>query len=415
MQGIYNFIIHLYAFAIGCAALFNKKARLRHRGAKNSLAQLQNCTLLNGNKKSIWIHAASLGEFEQGRPFIEKIRKEKPNHIIILSFFSSSGYEVRKGYNGADIVCYLPMDTPRNARKFIEISQPEMVIFIKYEFWANYLFELRRREIPTYIISAIFRPKQMFFKANGAFFVDILRCFTHLFVQNDESKQLLANVGITNVTTAGDTRFDRVADISTSAKSLDFIDKFIGTDNQHIIVAGSTWGPDEILLAKYINTHRGNCKLIIAPHEVNPQRISELCKRLECSYIKWSTLSPNTDTTELSQADCLIIDTIGILSSVYQYGKIAYIGGGFGTGIHNTLEAAAWAMPVMFGTNYHKFQEAKDLIDCNAAFSIASYEKLNTTFNRLLTDSSSEAKAAQQYVQSKIGATNTIIKHILKP
>ncbi len=405
MHFIYNIAIQTYRLLVAILSLYNRKAKLRYLGSKETFARLENLDLSSEN---IWIHSASLGEFEQGRPFIDKLREENPGCKIILSFFSPSGYEVRKNYKGVDIVCYLPMDSRKNAQRFLDIVKPSMAIFIKYEFWANYLFELKKRNIPTYIISAIFRDGQVFFKPYGGFFIKVLKCFDRIFVQNDESKILLSRIGIDKVTVAGDTRFDRVADIAKVAKKLDFIERFRGNDTA--IIAGSTWSGDEALLCRWMNENSGKYKMIIAPHEVSSERVGSITSMLECKYIKWSeSESYNAE----DNYDCLIIDTIGILSSVYQYGKIAYIGGGFGVGIHNTLEAAAWGMPVVFGPNYNKFQEAKDLIDVGAGFSIKDYEEMRDCFGSLLRTSEKESAAAIAYVGAKCGATRIILNEII--
>jgi 3-deoxy-D-manno-octulosonic-acid transferase len=328
---------------------------------------------------------------------------------------------VRKNYAGADVIAYLPLDTPRNARRFVELVKPEKVVFVKYEFWLNYLAELRFCGIETYIISAIFRPNQVFFKWYGGIFREGLKAFKMLFVQNEESKELLKGIGVENVMVAGDTRFDRVADIAAAAKKLEIVESFVNSQLP-VLVVGSSWGPDEDLLTRYINERAGRMKMIIAPHEVREERIKELTSKLTCKYALYTQITDNrlqiTDKSQLSlqtpnpsfltDYDVLVVNTIGVLSSVYQYGQVAYIGGGFGVGIHNTLEAAAWGMPVVFGPNYHKFQEAKELIECGAGQSIKNYEECARALDEFFEKNEVASKAAAEYVASHTGATELI-------
>ncbi len=355
-------------------------------------------------QKWVWVHAASLGEFEQGRPLIERIKAKEPETKVLLSFFSPSGYEVRKNYNLADLVVYLPLDTPQNARKFIDALKPEKAYIIKYEFWLNYLKNLRERNIETYIVSAIFREEQIFFKWYGGIFREGLKAFRTLFVQNEESKKLLAGIGFDNVVVAGDTRFDRVSDIAKAAKQLSIAKAF--ADKEKTLVAGSSWAPDEELLCRWINSHT-EYKMIIAPHHVEESRIREIESRLRRKSIRYTDCKSEKD---VDGADILIINTIGLLSSIYQYGAVAYIGGGFGVGIHNTLEAAVWGMPVVFGPNYHKFKEAKELIACNGGFSITNHEEMEKVMKKVFDDSSFGVKAGE-YVKSKVGAADIIIEN----
>ena len=395
----------------------------------------------------VWVHAASLGEFEQGRPLIEKLKRENPEYKILLTFFSPSGYEVRKNYAGADVIAYLPLDTPRNAKRFVELVKPEKVVFVKYEFWLNYLRELRGRGVDTYIISAIFRKEQVFFKWYGGLFREGLKAFKKLFVQNEESKELLKEIGVENVVVAGDTRFDRVVDIAAAAKRLEIVESFVNSQLP-VLVVGSSWGPDEDLLVRYINERAGRMKMIIAPHEVHEERIKELTSKLTCKYalytdiqkeitdgsqqltingqpaltpsaslvplkqgenkISEANLTLNSQLSTFNSLDVLVVNTIGLLSSVYQYGQVAYIGGGFGVGIHNTLEAAAWGMPVVFGPNYHKFQEAKELIECGAGQSIKNYEECAKALDEFFEKNDVASKAAAEYVASHTGATELI-------
>ena len=426
MKSLYNIAIWFYALAVRIVAFFNPKVRLMWQGEKMAFAHIE--SKLNKDDRVVWVHAASLGEFEQGRPLIERLKRENPEYKILLTFFSPSGYEVRKNYAGADVIAYLPLDTPRNARRFVELVKPEKVVFVKYEFWLNYLGELRRRGVDTCIVSAIFRPGQVFFRWYGGIFREGLKAFKMLFVQNEESKELLKGIGVENVVVAGDTRFDRVADIAAAAKRLEIVERFVNVQcTMHnvqlpVLVVGSSWGPDEDLLAQYINERAGRMKMIIAPHEVHEERIKELISKLTCKYALYTQITDNrlpiTDKAQLSlltpnssffiDYDVLVINTIGILSSIYQYGQVAYIGGGFGVGIHNTLEAAAWGMPVVFGPNYHKFQEAKELIECGAGLSIKNYEECARALDEFFEKNEVASKAAAEYVASHTGATEII-------
>ena len=423
MKSLYNIAIWFYALAVRVVAMFNPKVRLMWQGEREAYAKIES-GLADGDRV-VWVHAASLGEFEQGRPLIEKLKRENPEYKILLTFFSPSGYEVRKNYAGADVIAYLPLDTPRNARRFVELVKPEKVVFVKYEFWLNYLAELRFRGIETYIISAIFRLNQVFFKWYGGIFREGLKAFKMLFVQNEESKELLKGIGVEHVMVAGDTRFDRVADIAAAAKRLEVVEEFVNAQLP-VLVVGSSWGPDEDLLTRYINERAGRMKMIIAPHEVKEERIKELTSKLTCKYALYTQITDNrlqiTDKSQLSlqtpnpsfftDYDVLVVNTIGVLSSVYQYGQVAYIGGGFGVGIHNTLEAAAWGMPVVFGPNYHKFQEAKELIECGAGQSIKNYEECARALDEFFEKNDVASKAAAEYVAKNIGATNLIYNNI---
>lgn len=334
---------------------------------------------LEKDVRYIWFHAASLGEFEQGRPLIEKIRAKYPDYGILLTFFSPSGYEVRKNYRGADVVCYLPFDKSRNVKKFLDIVNPCMAFFIKYEFWKNYLDELHKRRIPVYSISSIFRRGQVFFKWYGGTYRHVLRDFDHLFVQNERSKRYLAKIGISRVTVVGDTRFDRVLQIREEAKHLPLVELF--KNNTMTFVAGSSWQPDEDLFIEYFNQHP-EVKLVIAPHVIDENHLVEIIRKLKRPYVRYT----RADEKNVCKADCLIIDCFGLLSSIYRYGEIAYIGGGFGVGIHNTLEAAVYGIPVIFGPKYQKFQEAIQLLEAKGAFSVKDYEELKTLLDRMLTD-----------------------------
>ena len=410
MTFLYRIAIAVYHFMIWTAAPFNGKARLYVSGRKNWAVKLQRQAELNS--RYIWIHCASLGEFEQGRPVIEAIRQEHPEYRIVLSFFSPSGYEVRKKYPFADIVCYLPRDSARNAKRFLDIIKPEKALFIKYEFWYYYIRELKNREIPLFLISGIFRKEQMFFSAMpwGKWFRNLLNSFTMLYIQDNDSAKLLENAGIRKFTIAGDTRFDRVAALSESAKDIPVVNKFAG--NKPLLVAGSTWTPDEQLLCGIIN-NQDRFKLIIAPHEVTPENVSKLEKMLKKPSVRY-TLANEADVHQYS---VLIIDTIGLLSSLYRYGKIAYIGGGFGVGIHNILEAATYGMPVIFGPNYARFREARDLIGLKAAFPVGSAGELEKVLSVLTGEPSVLQEASEissNYVNKNKGATKVIIDQIFK-
>ncbi len=403
----YNAGVSLYSTAIHLAAPFNDKAKRWVSGRKGLLDRLRDVVAVG--ESVVWIHAASLGEFEQGRPIIEEIRERYPQYKILLTFFSPSGYEVRKNYNGADWVFYLPADTPGNVKEFLDIVKPKIAIFVKYEFWLNYLAELARREIPTYIISAIFHSGSVFFKPYGSAFRRALHSFSRLFVQDSASAELLAGIGIRNVTVAGDTRFDRVGKIADKARVLPVVEDFVA--GGRAFVAGSTWQPDEELLIRLMNAHP-DMKFIVAPHEMDEKRIRDMLAAVRGGGVRY---------TEYGEADggsgkqLLVIDTIGILSSVYGYGSYAYIGGGFGVGIHNTLEAAVFGMPVVFGPKYEKFREARELIECGASRSISSYDELAEWFDGLQSSPEhyeAAATAAGSYVRSHRGATNIILREI---
>lgn len=397
---IYNIGISLYKLGIYIVSWFKPEVKKMRKGEKEAVSRIKETR--KKDDKWVWVHAASLGEFEQGRPLIERIKSKEPETRVLLSFFSPSGYEVRKNYSLADLVVYLPLDTPGNARKFIDTLKPEKVYIVKYEFWLNYLNNLRRRNIETYIVSAIFREGQVFFKWYGGIFREGLKAFRTLFVQNEESKELLAGIGFKNVVVAGDTRFDRVSDIAKAAKQLPIVKAF--ANKEKTLVVGSSWAPDEDLLCRWINGHK-EYKMIIAPHHVEESRIKEIEERLTRKSVRYTECKGVEDVAD---ADVLIINTIGLLSSIYQYGAVAYIGGGFGVGIHNTLEAAVWGMPVVFGPNYHKFKEAKELIACNGGFSITNYEEMENAMQKAFSEPE-YGKIAANYVKSKIGAADLII------
>ncbi|WP_316830976.1 3-deoxy-D-manno-octulosonic acid transferase [Pedobacter aquatilis] len=404
---LYNIGIKIYSLIIWIFSFFNKKAALFISGRKQIFRQIAEKT--DSSDQSIWFHFASLGEFEQGRPVLEKLKQLHPQKKIFITFFSPSGYEIRKNYALADGIFYLPLDTKKNAQRFLEIINPEMAIFTKYEFWYYYFKELNSRNIPLYVISGIFRKEQIFFKSYGSFYRNILKNVTHFFVQNQESSTLLKSIGLNNVTLSGDTRFDRVFENAQNPKRLPEIEKFC--DNSPVLICGSTWPEDEKLLAE-LPLKYPDWKFIIAPHEVHENHIESIEKLFKTNCLRFSALSEqdNIETQSL-KIQVLIIDNIGMLSALYQYGKIAYIGGGFGAGIHNTLEAAAFGLAVIFGPKFNKFQEAKDLIEIKAAKSISSNNELLSAFE-YFNGNENASSAAKKYVAEKKGATEQILNNI---
>ncbi|MCZ4245418.1 3-deoxy-D-manno-octulosonic acid transferase [Pedobacter punctiformis] len=406
---LYILGIRFYGLIIWIFSLFNHKAKLFINGRKNIFNQI--AQKINPADKHIWFHFASLGEFEQGRPVLEKLKDRFPAKKIVVTFFSPSGYEIRKNYALADVF-YLPLDTAGNAKRFIQSINPEMAIFTKYEFWHFYFKALKKNNIPLYVISGIFREKQTFFKWYGSFYRNILKNVTHFFVQNKESETLLKSIGLNNVTINGDTRFDRVYDNAQSPKQLTEIEKFIGSDP--VLICGSTWPEDEKFLSVLPEKYP-DWKFIIAPHEIDENHIDSIEQLFSANSSRFSALHAQLQTEnsriQFSNAQVLIIDNIGMLSSLYQYGKLAYIGGGFGAGIHNTLEAAAFGLPVIFGPKYQKFQEAKDLITLNAAKSISSVEELISAFESF-KENPEAAAIAKKYVKDQKGATEMILKKI---
>ncbi len=453
--------------AIG--SLFNKKIKKMWRGEREAVDLLKE--KVDPTAKYVWFHAASLGEFEQGRPLIEQLRATHPEYKILLTFFSPSGYEVRKNYEGADIVCYLPLDTIRNARRFLRAVHPVMAFFIKYEFWYNYLHILRHRGVPVYSVSSIFRPGQVFFKWYGRNYAKVLHCITHFFVQNEVSLQLLKGIGIDEATVVGDTRFDRVLQIKEQAKELPIVEAFKGINGKgdackdnlsedackddlsedackrvlsedackedlsedackedlsenackedlsengckgcKVFVAGSSWQPDEDIFIRFFNDHP-DWKLIIAPHVIGEDHLAYILDKLQMKAVRY------TQATEQSAAEarCLIIDCFGLLSTIYRYGEIAYVGGGFGVGIHNVPEAAVWGVPVLFGPNNKRFQEAQDLLACKGSFEVTDYDSFNTIISRLISDDQFRqqcGEASANYVKSRSGATDIIMKSV---
>ena len=449
---MYNIAIYIYLIGVAIGSLFNKKIKKMWRGEREAVDLLKE--KVDPTAKYVWFHAASLGEFEQGRPLIEQLRATHPEYKILLTFFSPSGYEVRKNYEGADIVCYLPLDTIRNARRFLRAVHPVMAFFIKYEFWYNYLHILKHRGVPVYSVSSIFRPGQVFFKWYGRNYAKVLHCITHFFVQNEISLQLLKGIGIDEATVVGDTRFDRVLQIKEQSKELPIVEAFKGINGKgdackeelsekackedlsedackkdlsedackkdlskngskgcKVFVAGSSWQPDEDIFIRFFNDHP-DWKLIIAPHVIGEDHLAYILDKLQMKAVRY------TQATEQSAAEarCLIIDCFGLLSTIYRYGEIAYVGGGFGVGIHNVPEAAVWGVPVLFGPNNKRFQEAQDLLACKGSFEVTDYDSFNTIISRLISDDKFRhqcGEASANYVKSRSGATDIIMKSVV--
>jgi len=404
MELIYNLGILIYRAVAWFVSPFNTKAGLWINGQKNWYEQLKK--KVSSGDKYIWIHCASLGEFEQGRPVIEAIKKERPEYKIILTFFSPSGYEIRKSYPLADIICYLPADTPGNATRFIGLINPDLVIFVKYEFWHNYISELYRKNIPLYLISGIFRSDQHFFKLYGSFFRRMLMKFRMIYVQDNQSSALLAAIGIQNVIIAGDTRFDRVLQVAASAKDIPNIEIFRGSEK--LILAGSSWKPDEEIITEYINNYPDRLKWIFAPHEIDRDNLERIEKMLSVKCVRFSEFGEGSE-----DARVMIIDNIGMLSSAYRYAFAAVIGGGFGKGIHNILEPACWGIPVLFGPNHLKFREAVELISLGGAESYSSYGDFEKFIERWITNKElyiSASESAGYYVKNNAGATDKIVQ-----
>ncbi|MFH1319987.1 MAG: glycosyltransferase N-terminal domain-containing protein [Bacteroidota bacterium] len=407
MIQLYDIFIFFYNLAIHIYSRFNKKAKLWVEGRKDIFKRLE--AEIKPGEQIAWFHCASLGEFEQGRPVIEKFKVQCSTFKVLITFFSPSGYEIRKNYPGADYIFYLPIDTKKNAKKFISIVKPCIAVFIKYEFWYHYLDTLHKKQVPTYLISAIFRNNQHFFKWYGSLFRKLLKNFTQMFVQDEASQKLLGNIGLTNHSISGDTRFDRVYDIAQQAEEIPLIQQF--SQGEKLLIAGSTWEIDEKLLIKLINMFDPDLKFIIAPHEIKEENIQRITSQVKHKTIKFS----EANDENIADARVLVIDNIGMLSNLYQYGYITYIGGGFGKDIHNILEAAAFGMPVIFGPNYHKFQEAKDLIQQGGAFSINNYSELKSKVRFLLSNEylpKIASEISRNYVKSKKGATQKILEVI---
>jgi 3-deoxy-D-manno-octulosonic-acid transferase len=408
MNQIYNLIVITVAQLLKIIALFSPKMKLFVDGRKTVFETLADN--IQTSDKTIWFHAASLGEYEQGLPVIEKVKQQYPNHKIIITFFSPSGYEVRKNNTVADVTVYLPLDTISNAKQFLKVVHPEMVFFIKYEFWPNYLNELKNQNIKTYLISGIFREKQAFFKWYGEFYRNALKTFDYFFVQNDSSKTLLQSIGFNNVKVSGDTRFDRVVTILEKDNTLDFIAAF--KNNQPTIVIGSSWPKDEELLINYINNSAESVKFIIAPHNIKAEQI----KNIKSQITKSSVLFSEKDTVDVSNYAVFVIDTIGILTKIYSYADIAYVGGGFGNpGVHNILEPATFGIPVVIGPNYSHFSEATALVNLEGCLTIQNQTQLNEAFDLLLQNEDERLEKGHicsTFVQMNKGATQTIMSHI---
>ncbi len=419
---LYNIVIYFVLWGIAIASLFDEKVRKMWRGEREAFKILKQ--KVDPKAQYVWFHAASLGEFEQGRPLMERIRRDYPQYKILLTFYSPSGYEVRKNYEGADIICYMPVDTRLNAIRFLRLVRPVMAFFIKYEFWSNFLHILKHRNIPTYSVSSIFRKDQVFFKWYGRSYARVLKCFDRFFVQNEESKQLLEGIGITKVDVVGDTRFDRVLQIKEAAKDLPICEAFrkgtasaasssdaLPKEDHKVFVAGSSWPPDEEIFIKFFNAHK-DWRLLIAPHVIGEDHLKLILSLLKNKkVVRYTQTSPE----EAAEADVLIIDCFGLLSSMYRYGDVAYVGGGFGVGIHNTLEAAVWNMPVIFGPNNKKFQEAQGLLKSQGGFEINNFEEFETLMSKLMTDASflkSSGDKAGAFVASLSGATDKVLSKV---
>ena len=406
MKILYNFAVYFTSILLPIIALFNKKIKLFVDGRKQTFSKI---TALK-NDEVIWFHAASLGEFEQARPIIEDLKSSFTNYKILVTFFSPSGYEIRKNYELADVICYLPLDSKSNAQQFIGSLQIKFAVFIKYEFWPNFLFELKRKEIPTLLVSGIFRENQLFFKSYGNFMRNSLKAFHHFFLQDESSKKLLESIDYHNNTVVGDTRFDRVSKILQQNNSLDFISEF--KNNQYTIVAGSTWKEDEELLVNYINNVSSNGeKFIIAPHNINSEAILKLKK----SILKKSVLFSEKEGKILSDCQVLIVDTIGILTKIYAAADVAYVGGGLKTGLHNILEPATFGIPVVIGNTYQKFKEAVDLVRLNGCISISNQSEFSTIFTKLKQDENfriATGNINKNYIQEHLGATQKIMNYL---
>ncbi len=408
---MYNLVIFLYLCGVAVLSLFNEKVRKMWRGERQAIRTIKE--KIDPNAQYVWFHAASLGEFEQGRPLMEQLRREHPEYKILLTFFSPSGYEVRKNYAGADIICYLPLDTITNARRFLRTIRPVMAFFIKYEFWYNYLHILRHRGVPVYSVSSIFRPGQVFFRWYGRQYSRVLKCFTHFFVQNEVSRELLSTIGINNVTVVGDTRFDRVLQIKEAAKQLPIVEKFKG--NSKCFIAGSSWQPDEEIFIPWLNEHK-DWKVVIAPHVIGEDHLQQIERMLEGRKVaRYTRLEALENLDNIDSLDVLIIDCFGLLSSIYHYADVTYVGGGFGVGIHNTLEAAVWDVPVFFGPNNQRFQEAQGLKACGAGLEIANaddFRRYMQGFEEHPEVVKELGEKAGRYVASLSGATEKVLSSV---
>ena len=403
---LYTIAIYLYQLMVMLVSPFHEKARTLLRGQRNTFKILKEN--VDKTARYVWFHAASLGEFEQGRPLMERFRREHPEYKILLTFFSPSGYEVRKNYQGADIICYLPFDTPSNVYRFLHLIRPEMAFFIKYEFWMDYMWACHHYGIPFYSISSIFRPNKIFFRWYGRPYARVLKYVTYFFVQDEQSRQLLASRGyVDNVTIVGDTRFDRVIDIAHQAKELPLVERFC-SDAPYVFVAGSSWPPDEELIIPYFNSHP-NMNLILAPHVIDERHLQQIEQRLRRPSMRYTQATAES----IAQADCLIVDCFGLLSSIYRYGQVAYVGGGFGEGIHNVPEAAIYGVPVLIGPNNKGFREAQDLLRMGGCFEITGPTLFNAVVDRLLSDNQlrkTRGAVCHDYITSNAGASDVIFK-----
>ena len=418
---MYNIIIYIYQLGVIVASLFNEKVRKMWRGECEAIRILKE--KVDPNAKYVWFHAASLGEFEQGRPLMEQLRRDHPEYKILLTFFSPSGYEVRKDYEGADIICYLPLDTITNARRFLRTIRPVMAFFIKYEFWYNYLHILSHRGVPVYSVSSIFRPDQIFFRWYGRQYGHVLKCFTRFYVQNEVSRELLSTLGITNVTVVGDTRFDRVLQIKAVAKQLPVVEAFCQQTTANgqkpkVFVAGSSWQPDEEIFIPFFNEHK-DWKLIIAPHVIGEEHLQQIESMLKGFHVERYTKLASGQSVALQWkgdgSEALIIDCFGLLSSIYRYADVTYVGGGFGVGIHNTLEAAVWDVPVIFGPNNQRFQEAQGLKACGGGLEITCAEDFQRIMQRFISEPDAMKEAGRQsgqFVEKMTGATSKILSDV---
>jgi len=404
---IYNILTHIAWFHLKLIAHFKPKMKLFVTGRQKTFSILE--THLERNQKTIWMHAASLGEYEQGLPLLELLKQTYPNHKLVLSFFSPSGYEVKKDKTPADIVVYLPMDSTDNAKRFIDLVKPDLAIFIKYEIWPNYLYQLNKRETPTLLVSAIFSKRQVYFKPFGSFMRKSLKNISHFFVQDENSKALLNSIGFSNTTVSGDTRFDRVSKILEAANRFDVMDDFV--NNQFCLVIGSSWPEDEAVITPYINQTSNAIKFVIAPHNIKINHIQKLENSIKKKVVKYS----EQNASNLNEANVLIIDTIGLLTKIYSYANVAYVGGGFATGLHNTLEPAVFGIPVIIGPKYSGFKEAEDLIAKKGVLAIHTGEEFKKIVDHFFTDSEFLKRIGSvnhSYIQSKLGATQLVLKHI---
>ena len=409
LRFLYNILINIAWVGLKVVALFNAKIKLFVKGRKNSFPILKE--KIASNSKSIWVHVASLGEFEQGLPILERLRTKYPEHKLVLSFFSPSGYEIKKNSTVADVVVYLPMDSNSKVKRFLNLINPELAIFVKYEVWPNYLYHLKKRKIPTILVSAIFSKRQIYFKSYGRFMRKSLDTFSHFFVQDEKSKKLLESIGFNNATIGGDTRLDRVSEILKRNNQLDFMNRF--KNNQLCLVAGSTWPEDEEILIDYINNTKEKVKFVIAPHEIKPAHIEKITSALQKRTILYSEIG----SQNLKEFDILVVDTIGLLTKIYSYANIAYVGGGFATGLHNTMEPAVFGIPIIIGPQFEGFKEAKDLVKEGGIIPISSQGSFDNLMSELLDNPVSIKNIGEinsNYINSNRGAANLIMQHISK-